>query len=42
MAAGMGIVGRQVSEPEELVEALGEALASGEPRLIDVLIEGKT
>ena len=41
MAAGMGISGRQVSEPDDLVEALNEALASGEPRLIDITVAGK-
>ncbi len=38
----MSIAGRSVSEPEELIKAIGDALASGAPRLIDVAIEGKT
>ncbi len=42
IAAGMSIAGRSVSEPEELIKAIGDALASGAPRLIDVAIEGKT
>ena len=42
MAAGMGVAGQRVTEPEELVTALGEALASGAPRLIDVAIEPKS
>ena len=41
MAAGMGIVGCRVTEPQELVTAVGEALASGSPRVIDVVIEPK-
>jgi len=41
MAAGMGITGRRVTEPEELAAAVGEALAAGEARLIEVAIEGK-
>ena len=41
MAAGMGIAGRRVTEPEELAAAVREALASGAPRLIDVAIEPK-
>ena len=41
IAAGMGIAGQSVSEPEELIAAIGDALASGAPRLIDVEIEGK-
>jgi len=41
MAAGMGIDGRRVIEPEELATAVREALASGAPRLIEVAIEPK-
>ena len=41
VAAGMGIVGCRVTEPQELVTAVGEALASGSPRVIDVAIEPK-
>ena len=41
MAAGMGIVGCRVTEPQELVTAVGEALTSGSPRVIDVAIEPK-
>ena len=42
IAAGMGVAGQSVSEPEALVAAIGDALASGAPYLIDVAIEGKT
>ncbi len=41
MAAGMGVAGTRVTEPEELSAAVREALAAGAPRLIDVVIEGK-
>ena len=42
IAAGMGVAGRRVTEPEEFVAALSEALGSGAPRLIDVAIEPKS
>ncbi len=41
MAAGMGVAGTRVTEPEELSAAVHEALAASAPRLIDVVIEGK-
>jgi benzoylformate decarboxylase len=41
MAAGMGVTGQRVTEPEDLISALGDAFASGAPRLIDVAIEPK-
>ena len=41
MAAGMGISGEQVSEPEEFTSALARAIATDGPALIDVVIEGK-
>ena len=41
MAAGMGVAGTRVTEPEELATAVQEALASGAPRLIEVAVEGK-
>ena len=42
MANGMGVAGQRVTEPEELIAAVGEALASDAPRLIDVAIEAKS
>ena len=41
MAAGMGVAGVRVTEPEELSAAVRDALAASAPRLIDVAIEGK-
>lgn len=41
MAAGMGVAGTRVTEPEELAAAVGKALAANAPRLIEVAIEGK-
>ncbi len=41
MAAGMGVKGARVTEPEELVAAVEEAVASGEARVIEVGVEGK-
>ena len=41
MAAGMGVAGARVTEPEELAAAVRDALASGAPRLIEVAVEGK-
>jgi len=41
MAAGMGVPGEQVSEPEEFTAALARAIATDGPALIDVVIEGK-
>ena len=41
MAAGMGVAGTRVTEPDALAAAVQEALASGAPRLIEVAVEGK-
>ena len=41
MAAGMGVAGTRVTEPEELASAVQEGLASGAPYLIEVAVEGK-
>lgn len=41
MAAGMGVAGVRVTEPEELRAAVAEALACGAPRLIDAAVAGK-
>lgn len=41
MAAGMGVKGRKIERPETLRPAIDEALESGEPRLLDVMIEGQ-
>ena len=41
MAAGMGVAGVRVTEPDELAAAVREALESGAPRLIEVAVEGK-
>ncbi len=41
MAAGMGVPGRRVGEPEAFSEALAAAFAAGGPHLIEVAIEGK-
>ncbi len=41
MAAGMGVDGVRVSDPEELSAAVDAALAADAPRLIEVAIAGK-
>ena len=41
MAAGMGVEGTRVTEPDALAAAVREALASGAPHLIEVAVEGK-
>jgi benzoylformate decarboxylase len=41
MAAGMGVKGVRVSEPEELAAAVETAAASGEAWVIEVAVEGK-
>ena len=41
MAAGMGVAGCRVSEPEDLTQAVQTALAGTAPYLIEVAIEGK-
>ena len=42
MAAGMGVAGTRVAEPDELAEAARGALASGAPHLIEIAVEGKS
>jgi thiamine pyrophosphate-dependent acetolactate synthase large subunit-like protein len=39
IAAGLGIPARRVSRPDELRDALSEALGSGQPYLLDVAID---
>ena len=41
MAAGMGVAGTRVTEPDELSAAVRGALSSGVPHLIEVAVEGK-
>ena len=41
MAAGMGVAGTRVTEPDELSAAVRGALSSGAPHLIEVAVEGK-
>ncbi len=41
MAAGMGVDGTRVTEPDALAAAVREALASGAPYLIEAAVEGK-
>jgi len=41
MARGMGVPGRLVSKPDELQEALREALSAKGPFLLDVVVAGK-
>ena len=41
MAAGMGVDGTRVTEPDALAAAVREALASGAPCLIEAAVEGK-
>ena len=41
MAAGMGVEGTRVTEPDALAAAVRDALASGAPHLIEVAVEGK-
>jgi len=40
LAGSMGIAGRRVEDADELEQAVGEALGSGEPRLLHVPISG--
>jgi benzoylformate decarboxylase len=40
LAGSMGVSGRRVEEPEELEQAVDEAIASGEPRLLHVPVSG--
>jgi benzoylformate decarboxylase len=38
LAASMGVPGRRITDPAEIAPALREALASGRPRLIEVMV----
>ena len=40
MAAGMGVLGRQISDPAEIAGAVAEALATDGPYLLDLIVEG--
>jgi benzoylformate decarboxylase len=40
IAEAFGVRGRRVEHPDELAPALREALAAGEPSLVDVVVEG--
>jgi benzoylformate decarboxylase len=42
IARGMGVQAKQVSEPEELQQAVREALSAQGPYLLDVVVSGKT
>lgn len=39
LAEGFGVTGRRVEDPEDIRAALEEALATGEPRVIEVLTD---
>ncbi len=41
LAAGFGMEGRKVTRPEEVGPAVREAFASGQPWLLDVVVEGR-
>jgi benzoylformate decarboxylase len=41
MARGMGVEGRLVSKPDELRQAVREALSRKGPYLLDVVVSGK-
>ncbi|MYJ25305.1 MAG: hypothetical protein F4080_07135 [Holophagales bacterium] len=41
MAAGMGVPGRKIEDPAEVEEALREAVATGGPYVLDVIISGR-
>ncbi|HJX61136.1 MAG TPA: thiamine pyrophosphate-dependent enzyme, partial [Dehalococcoidia bacterium] len=40
IAEAFGVRGRRVEHPDDLAPALREALAAGEPSLVDVVVEG--
>ncbi|MEX0683613.1 MAG: thiamine pyrophosphate-dependent enzyme, partial [Dehalococcoidia bacterium] len=40
IAASFGVKGARIEHPDEIGDALREAQASGEPRLLDIVIEG--
>jgi benzoylformate decarboxylase len=39
IAGGMGIAGQRVTEPQELGPALRRAFESGQPRLVEVVVD---
>jgi len=41
MAAGMGLAGARVEDPDDLAAAIKTAFASGKPYVLEVAIEGK-
>jgi benzoylformate decarboxylase len=41
MAAGMGVPGVRVTNPDEVAAAISQAFAAGGPRLVEIEIEGK-
>ena len=41
LAAGFGMEGRKVTQPQEVGPAVKEAFASGQPWLLDVVVEGR-
>jgi benzoylformate decarboxylase len=41
IAHGMGVAGKRVAQPDEIVSAVQEALASGAPYLLEVMTEGR-
>jgi benzoylformate decarboxylase len=41
LAESMGVGSRRVARPEELGEALRDAVGSGEPRLVEVMVENR-
>jgi benzoylformate decarboxylase len=41
LAESMGVKGERVERPEDLGQALKTAMASNEPRLVEVLVENR-
>jgi benzoylformate decarboxylase len=41
LARGLGVPGERIDEPDRLAAAAAEALAAGEPRLLEVVVSGK-
>ena len=41
MAAGMGVAGTRIADPDAVAPAIRAAFATGRPHLVEVLIEGK-
>jgi thiamine pyrophosphate-dependent acetolactate synthase large subunit-like protein len=40
IASSFGVKGVRIEQPEQIGDAVREAQASGEPRLVEVVIEG--